>query len=453
MSVSEQEFDGIEQDNTVADRNALRKRFLRPIDTSITLKHLMWQELKLSKLLGGWIPAVSIYEQKLHLGRHTYLHNRNVKFLYERIMELPKKLNEHDWIPEHINEAYERIFAAESVKAFYLSYLFVQKKINIAYDNLITQVDPVLNAPTLDQLKLIFVERSSMLEWVALQAQFAELESELEAQKLVEWECYLAQVWHIFETNGENSGNETDIFMWPPHLVKHPMGPLPEKALLESRFPKYENKKPQKSYEDTEMSVLHDSVKQMIYIYATEIFAGETLSSIYYYVDHMPMTFYFDCARHMWDEFRHSEMGMRRLLQMGYSVDQFKWLGGPMKKDVKENFTELYSTLTMLGEACGFKKKRKSAEAFWKFNDALSAITVEYDLSDERRHIDFATKWGPELYKKIDMIVTFQEMAEKARTRRLTELESVLPEEIEKLAKNFPIFCGFHTSELAYDKY
>ena len=219
---------------------------------------------------------------------------------------------------------------------------------------------------------------------------------------------------------------------------------MPEKSKLESKFPRYQNPKPQKSYTDSSMSVLHDSVKQMIYIYATEIFAGETLSTIYYYIDRMPLPFYFDLARHMWDEFRHSQMGMRRLLQMGYTVDQFQWLGGPGKQDVKEHFTELYSNLTMLGEACGFKKKRKSAEAFWKFGDVLSAITCEFDLIDERRHIDFSTRWGPELFKKADKIVTYQEMAEMARVRRLTELETVPPEEIAKLAKNFPVFCGSH---------
>jgi len=71
----------------------------------------------------------------------------------------------------------------------------------------------------------------------------------------------------------------------------------------------------------------------------------------------------------------------------------------------------------MLGEACGFKKKRKSAEAFWKFGDVLSAVTVEFDLTDERTHIQFATKWGPELHRKANLVVTFQEMAELARIR------------------------------------
>jgi hypothetical protein len=445
--IDEDVFAGIERKSTTADQNALKQRFLRPVDTAELLKDLLWQEFKLSKLIGGWIPAILKYDQKVRLGRHTYIHNRNVKCLYDRIKELPGKWNDKEWIPETVNEAFERIFAAESEQGFMVSYLFTLKQLFVQYDNLLSQLDPILNAPTIDQIRIIFVERSNIMDWVSEQVQFMETESAENAGKTVEWQQYIEQVWEVYRSCGEN------VPKWPIHIVTQALGPLPEKARLESKFPQYNNKKPMKSYDDESMSVLHDSVKQMIYIYATEIFAGETLSTIYYYVERMPMPFYFDCARHMWDEFRHSQMGMRRLLQMGYSVDQFQWAGGPGRKVVKEHFTELYSNLTMLGEACGFKKKRKSAEAFWKFGDVLSAVTVEFDLNDERSHIDFATKWGPELYKKTNVIVTFQEMAEQARMRRLTELETVSPEEMAALAKNFPVFCGFHTSTLAYDKY
>jgi hypothetical protein len=447
----EKDFEGLQQ-KTATGKSYLKIRFLRPVDTCHELKHLLWQELALSKLIGGWIPAIPVYDQKVRLGRLCYLHNRNAKCLYERIDELPGGIHESDWMSDITREAFERIFGAVDEQGFFISYLFIVKQLYAQYDELMMKLDPILNAPTIDQISIIFVERHSTVNWILEQTRFEQSGSEEGTRQLVEWEQYIASVWAVYQTNAGSDTLTTDV-VWPINLVKEPAGPLPEKAKLEAKFPRYTNTKPQKSYIDTSMSVLHDSVKQMIYIYATEIFAGETLSCIYYYIDRMPLPFYFDLARHMWDEFRHSQMGMRRLMQMGYTVDQFKWLGGPGKQDVKEHFTELYSNLTMLGEACGFKKKRKSAEAFWKFGDVLSAITCEFDLIDERRHIDFATSWGPELFKKADIFITFQEMAEMARVRRLTELETVPPEEIAKLAKNFPIFCGFHTSELAYEKY
>lgn len=452
----EEEFEELRQKTAETERSSRRVRYQRPVDTSRELRHLLWQELAVSKLIGGWIPAVPSYDWKVQLGRLCYVHNRHVKWLYERIEELPESIRDTDWMPDTTREAIERIFGAVDEQAFMVSYDFILRQLYRQYDELMAQLDPILNAPTIDQIRMIYIERESIQAWVREQTRFAHADDGRSSELLAEWERYIEAVWEVFAASGgdrqaaEAVGGETT---WPVHPVKEAAGPLPETSKLESKFPRYTNKKPQQSYSDASMSVLHDSVKQMIYIYATEIFAGETLSAIYYDIDRMPLPFYFDLARHMWDEFRHSQMGMRRLRQWGYTEDQFQWLGGPGKQDVREHYTELYSNLTMLGEACGFKKKRKSAQAFWRFGDALSAITCEFDLVDERRHIEFATKWGPELFKKADQIVTFQEMAEMARVRRLTELDSVPAEEIAKLAKNFPVFCSFHTSELAYDKY
>ncbi|MFE5321815.1 DUF455 family protein [Paenibacillus sp. NPDC056579] len=447
----DKDFDGLEKKVSFADQYTLRGRFMRPVDTSAILKHLMWQEFSLSRIIAGWIIAIPTYDQKLQLGRHAYLHNRNVKFLRERIVELPGGLNDNEWIPSYVREAFDRLFTASSPNAFFISYLFVLKRLHEQYDELLLKLDPVLNAPTVDQIKLNLVERDTELNWVVNQTFFTDAESEELALQAQNWEKYAVRVWSVFA--GFNNHDMSSEIPWPIHPVQEAAGPMPEEARLEDKFQRFEVKRGQTAYTDPEMSVLSDSVKQMIYIYATEFTAGESLACVYYSVEQMPLAFYFDLARHMWDEFRHSRMGMRRLEQLGYTIDQFKWPTGPGLQLAKNHFTEIYSSLTMIGEACGFKKKRKSAEAFWKFGDVLSAITVEFDLSDERSHVDFGTKWGPELYKREGIIVTHQEMAEQARLRRLNEFDAVSPEDKEKLAKNFPAFCSLHTSELNYHKY
>lgn len=447
----EKDFEGLEKKATSADRSALKGRFLRPVDTSAILKHLLWQEFSLSRMIAGWIIAIPVYEQKLQLGRHAYVHNRNVKFLRERIVELPGGLNDNEWIPVQVREAFDRLFTAPSPQAFFVSYLFVIKRLYEQYDELLLKLDPVLNAPTIDQMKLILVERDAELNWVMSQTFFTDADSEELALQAQEWETYVVSVWSVLVAFHDL--DKSIEVPWPVHPAQEAAGPMPEEAQLEDKFQRFQVKRGQTAYTDPEMSVLLDSVKQMLYIYATEFTAGESLACVYYSVEQMPLVFYFDLARHMWDEFRHSQMGMRRLEQLGYTIDQFKWPTGPGLQLAKNHFTEIYSSLTMIGEACGFKKKRKSAEAFWKFGDVLSAVTVEFDLNDERSHIDFGTKWGPELYKKEGIIVTHQEMAEQARLRRLNEFDAVSPEEKAKLAKNFPVFCSLHTSELNYNKY
>jgi uncharacterized ferritin-like protein (DUF455 family) len=204
------------------------------------------------------------------------------------------------------------------------------------------------------------------------------------------------------------------------------------------------------------MSPLFDSVKQMHFINATEMGAAENLAYMYYAVQNMPLAFFYDLARHLWDEVRHFQMGVRRLRQLGFATEQFKYFrGGPNREDVEEAwYADMYANLTMVAEPCSFIKKRKSAEAFWQFGDALSAIHCEYDMVDERMHVDFGKKWGPELYKRIEGdLMTAQKMSERARLKRIQILNAVTEEEVERTIRNFPAFCGFSTSELNYGNY
>jgi uncharacterized ferritin-like protein (DUF455 family) len=243
--------------------------------------------------------------------------------------------------------------------------------------------------------------------------------------------------------------------LFPPAPEHEAAGPIPAVPVMdEERFPPLESDGSTQAYSDNGMSPLFHSVRQMVYINATEISPAETMTYLYYSVQNMPLAFYYDFARHMWDEFRHSEMGMRRLEQFGFRSTDFKWLRTSTPSQESEaGYADMYAWLTMVAEACSFSKKRKAVEAFWNFGDDMSAIQTEFDIVDERLHVDFGTKWGPELYKQVGDMITPQLMAERARRRRLEELQTILPDELDKLSKNFPAFCGFHTNSLEYGKY
>jgi hypothetical protein len=437
-------------------------RFLRPTDTAECLKNLFWQEFELSRMVAGWVMGVPNYEMKLKLGRFAYLHNRNMKCLHDRIKELPVPFNDTQAAPALYREAFERVSMAASHYDFLVSYLFVLKRLHAEYDELMDRLDPVCDAPTVDQLKIVFIERHDMENWVKQQVQFANVDQADDFNKTKQWGEYVAVVWHLFE-EGKKTGKNADQIAWPAHPVENPAGPIPEDSAWDPRFPLYEHNaakdfegalQPNKNFSDPLMSPLFESVKQMIYINATEIGPAEALCYAYYGVQNMPFEFYYDLARHMWDEFRHTEMGVRRLKQLGYSTEQFKFLkGSPGRKVTDKWLSDMYAALTMIAEPCSFLKKRKSAEAFWKFGDALSAIQTEFDICDERTHVDFGKKWGPELYKQMGQTITAKELAEKTRIRRMEELAVVSSEEIKKVVKNFPMFCGFSTQELNYGNY
>ena len=92
---------------------------------------------------------------KLKLGRFAYLHNRNVKCLHIRIKELPLSFStKKAGPPSLIKEVYERLSLAPSHHHFFVSYLFILERLYTQYDKFMNRLDPVLDAPTIINLKL-----------------------------------------------------------------------------------------------------------------------------------------------------------------------------------------------------------------------------------------------------------------------------------------------------------
>ena len=449
----------VDQEQIESRTLASKERYLRPIDTARRLRHLMWCEFELSRAAFGWLPAVDTYEGKTEIGRYGYVHNQHMGHLYSRLQELPGNLNEKQGTPPLIREAFERMTTAPSLASFYGGYLLVLQNMYADYDQLKLALDPILDAPTLDKLKFVEIERHGMIDWARKQAQFAYTEDGAGCVEMTQWKHYVAAVWVLMQQGLQQDSAVAEV-IWPTHPAGQAAGPVPTHSTLDPRFPVYVPKSSvfQKAYSDTSMSPLNDSVKQMHYINATEIGAAESLCYFYYGVQRMPLQFYLDTARHLWDEIRHSQMGLRRLTQMGYKPEQFFWFKGSSGKAFdelsQEYFPEMYASLTMVAEPCSFIKKRKSAEKFWEFGDALSAIQCEFDMVDERMHVDFGKKWGPELFKQINDPITAQEMSDRMRTRRVEKLGAATsPEEINKIIKNFPGFCGLSTIELEYSNF
>ncbi len=434
-------------------RNDGARDFLRPVDIAEKLKNLLWNEFELSRIAAGWIPAISLYEHKVKFGRFSYLHNQHMKQLHERINELRGGLGDHDWIPELTEEAFDRLALAPDYPCFLAGYHIAVQAQYKQYDHLLTVMDPILDAPTYDIIRKILINRDELTLWLQGELRFASLDSGKRAEPFVQWERYAYQIWEIYQ-QATVSGKPSADTKWPSHPTEHPAGPVPDEPVLEDRFPIYDLKKPSQIYSDPEMSPLHNNTRQMMFIHANEIGPAVSLAYLYYGVVRMPLPFYYDLSRHMWDEFRHSQMGMRRLQQFGFKTEDFQWFKAkPLKGDIKSCFADMYSHLTMVGESCSFSKKRKAAETFWKFGDALSAVQMEYDITDERMHVDFGNKWGPELYKLIGEVVTAKTMARKARERRLKDLDVVTAEEFDKIVDYFPAFCDLHRSSLNLENY
>lgn len=426
---------------------------LRPIDVDGILKQLYWLEFELSRMTMGWAPSFPDWDEKGQLIRMSYLHTEHMKFLEERIDELPGSgIGRRDWTPEPIREAFQHLSIASSTEAFAAAYHYAVTQLYDRYSKLGQRLDMILDSPTVERLKYIGTDREELTGWGVSYIQFAGVDHAEQRQQFFDWQDFVRDTWKVMELKLDKQGKGAAL-EWPVHTVEQPVGPVPPKAAVDPRYPLVDLTKYKSAMFDPK-SPTHGSVKHMVFINASEMSAAETLTYLYYGVQRMPMEFYYDVARHTWDEVRHSQMGVRRLKQMGYRTEDFSWHPStvPTPENMKTAFPEFYSALTMVMEPCSFIKKRKSIDAFLDHGDPMSSVQSEYDIADERLHVGFGKKWGAMLFEHIEDFETAASVEKKAKQMHLRKM-GYKDEEINKVLNTFPEFCGFATMDLKYDQY
>ncbi|SDC28394.1 Protein of unknown function [Paenibacillus sp. UNCCL117] len=423
--------------------------FVRPVDTALMLRDCYWIEFELSRMAMGWVTAAPDWEWKGELVRMGYLHTEHMKKLRERIGELPgAALNERSWTPQRVSDVFLAVSTAPAFAEFAYAYRSFVTKLYARYAWLSDVLDPILEEPTLDALRVIELDRQLMIGWADPHVRFAYVDDPEGRKRFDSWRKYADRMWDELASDQEHAAIE-----WAERLQHPPAGPVPASPANDPKYPHVDLTKYRSAMFDP-ASPTYDSVKHMIFINASEMSATESLTYLYYGVQKMPMDFYHDVARHTWDESRHSRMGVRRLKQLGYRTEDFSWHPSTAltPDNLERTFPEFYSTLTMVMEPCSFIKKRKSIDAFKHHGDDLSSLQSEYDIADERLHVQFGKKWGAKLFEQIEDFVTAQSVADKAKQLHLQKM-GYSQSEIDSVLRSFPEFCGFATMDLKYDVY
>jgi hypothetical protein len=118
---------------------------------------------------------------------------------------------------------------------------------------------------------------------------------------------------------------------------------------------------------------------------------------------HMPWEFLHDISRHLWDESRHGDSGLSRLLDFGIELDD---IGFPPYEEPKGTVLEpmtrkdLYEAvwgIGMIAETGHFTVKQEAYQDFRDGGDLESAEMMLFDIIDESTHVQYAHKWLPVL--------------------------------------------------------
>jgi hypothetical protein len=146
------------------------------------------------------------------------------------------------------------------------------------------------------------------------------------------------------------------------------------------------------AYADRELFHAHN--------FMLEIQAADSCATLLFEAPDMPWEFYFDVARHMWDETRHCEFGEIKLRGLGRDIRELGVIDTAYVMRQTIDPIDRYAALTTQ-EADAFPGKHAGLKDAIEHGDELMARAWSYDISDETQHVRYGHKWIPVMIETV----------------------------------------------------
>lgn len=370
------------------------------------LKRYQALETFAARLLGGWMPGIAKWEVKKRIAYHIWEDLQFSQSIRTRLWEL--RVTQPDRkLPSELREAIELLSIAQhDFELLAGIYLVLKSELKNAYERYIHSTFDIYDHPSVLALKQIVVIREGQIEW----AQSTVHELADSGEKRREMQRWMQFSQDIITAIGGVDGEDSIAEMPLPPPAYSSLLPFSE-AKRDERF--------EIAIGSPNIPEENDHAAYVVWqfsSYVQEMQAAETLATIMWEVEGMEWEFYYDIARHCWDEVRHSELGEARLDQLGYHISDFPSSIGSY--GWRQLFDPLirYCALTYVIEADSFKMKHESYQRYLEQEDLQSAQPIMYDIMDETMHVRFGQKWVPHLIQHYGYSNTLQELIQECRT-------------------------------------
>ncbi|MCS6859118.1 MAG: DUF455 family protein [Abditibacteriales bacterium] len=348
----------------------------------------------LMKTQCGWFSRLPTFRLKYDCARHLYLDAKGAQHVAQRITELMYGRGPFEE-PTALNDFLRMMPRCLDLPEYLATiYLTVKQALVDAYHEHLKRTDPVFDAPTIDVLEWLLRYDEEQIAWAKRELHQMFLRKE-DKQRIAGWQGYLAALLAdaggILGEGVHPSTPNAQPATCDPSYAERPPYELPWEMRLDDC--------PRTSIDSEPGEIPADY--HMVYAYYQEIDIADLLCLIVYESpDDLPIQYFVDLTRQAWDEVRHTTMGIRRLQELGFRLDQ---CGAPVhrwKAWRKMSNIERLGWLTQVGEACSLAGKRDHIRKYLENSDTISAAQIEYDIADESGHVRFGSKWIPELLKR-----------------------------------------------------
>ena len=352
------------------------------------LVRFFYFERRLAQAIGAWTLSIPDFEVLVECGRHIFYHADAANTFRTRLSEQemgPKKIDAYR--NDDIDRFLEEMLSADSPAAFLVGlHQVAGKALETAYRHHIDDTDPVTDAPTIRVLKRILLDYEPMLAWMDAAVE-AYVEGGVPESDLAQWRWHLQRL--LASIGGVTGRDERCEEPKPMRIDEKPFerGTVP---LRDSRFATFANtgdydkadgktRFEKESYENLRLRFVRTQ--------RDEVDAIEAFGTFLWDIRFMDFQAEYDLARITWDEARHTEIGHKSMLAMGYDPFELpnRLTGSTCRGPMEPAYA--MAEINLFGEVGVLKTINSFIDEARKREDDLLAHIADFIRSDERTHV------------------------------------------------------------------
>ncbi|MCL5999331.1 MAG: hypothetical protein M1546_25195 [Chloroflexi bacterium] len=345
-------------------------------------------ERRLAHGLGSWTLTIPDFEVKIETGRHIFWHMDAARKLRDRLLEQETRKATIDNFHDAEIDAFmdELLSASDTPELLVGVHQVIGRALEVTYRHHIDDTCPVTDTPTIRVLRQILLDYEPMLAW-AEQAVAAYVDGGVDEDRLERWRWHLAR---LLASIGDTTGAEARAERPAPLRIDSKPYDRGDVPCRDERFATFRNTGDYNVADGQpryEAGSYEDARLRFVRTQRDEVDAIEAFGTFLWDIRFKDFQAEYDLARITWDEARHTEIGHRSMLAMGY--DPFELPNRLTSSTCRGPMEPQYAMaeINLFGEVGVLKTINDLVDKAHDRNDALLTHISDFVRADERTHV------------------------------------------------------------------
>ncbi|MBA3708972.1 MAG: hypothetical protein H0W83_09165 [Planctomycetes bacterium] len=356
-------------------------------DSVARLTRFFYLERRLAQAIGAWALAIPDFEVKVESGRHLYWHADAARRLRERLHEQEKRVGAIDAFRDaDIDRLIDEVLSAADAPELLVGvHQVLGRALETAYHHHAERTCQIADAPTVRVLAQILVDYQPMLAW-ADQAIAAYVAGGIDQARLERWR------WHCDRLLASIGGVTGADRLGPaPTGLRSVAKPFVRDTAprRDARFETFDRTGDYDTADGGARLAPGYEKERLGFIRAQrdEIDAIEAFGTVLWDIRFSDFDSEYRLARMVWDEARHTEIGNRSMMALGFDPFELpnrltpSTCRGPMEP------TLALAEINMVGEVGVLKMINGIIDEATSRGDALMMHIADHIRADERTHV------------------------------------------------------------------